>query len=69
MSEYQTVEVPFKTIGNKQFLGLYDIKRLNLEDFVERFKHCFDFYEAACQGMCGAFYYPEGVPKEIKETL
>jgi hypothetical protein len=60
VSVFETIEIPFKPVGNKQFLGLYDVKRLQLEDFIRRFKHCFDAYEPACQGMVGYYYYPEG---------
>lgn len=63
---FQTIAIPFKTVYNKQFLGLHDIKRLHLEDFVEQFKHCFDSSEPACHGLMGYFYYPEGKPKETE---
>lgn len=66
MSAFETIAIPFIVIGNKQFLGLYDVKRLQLEDFVERFEHCFDSSEPASQGLLGYFYYPEGKPKETE---
>jgi hypothetical protein len=63
VSKFETVEIPFKIIGNKLFLGMYDVKRLHLEDFVEQFKHCFDSIEPTYKGLFGYFYYPEGKPR------
>lgn len=65
MADDRTVEIPFRVVGNKQLLTCYDIKLLGLEDFVERFKHCFDFYSPVIEGIHGAYFYPDGVPSNV----
>jgi hypothetical protein len=43
MSKYETVAVPFITIGNKQVLTDSQLDEQPwLREFIERFRHCFE---------------------------
>lgn len=57
MSEYQTAEIPFMKLGNRQVLtGLQMVEFPWLRDFVEQFPNCFE----ADPWMDLLIYYPEG---------
>lgn len=52
-SRYETVEVPFFTIGNRQCLSREQLENLPwLAVFFARFRHCFVQDE-----MCDVFWY------------
>lgn len=57
MSEFETVAIPFKVIGNRQVLtGLQMVQEPWLADFVKSFPDCFAFEP----NRDIAVYYPDG---------
>jgi hypothetical protein len=57
MSDYETIEIPFIELGNRQALtGLQLMELPWLRDFVDRFPNCFE----AIPYMDVLIYYPEG---------
>ncbi len=45
MAEYVSAEVPFIQVGNRRALAHEQIlKDENLACFLDRFKHCFDYF-------------------------
>jgi len=57
MSVFETVPVPFITVGNCQVLTSQQIAEMpSLGDFIETFKNCFEFVPRLdCY-----FFYPDG---------
>jgi putative NIF3 family GTP cyclohydrolase 1 type 2 len=46
---YETIEVPFQTWGNRQYLtDLQLMENPELRDFVERFRECFERDDLRC---------------------
>ena len=59
MSIYETIAIPFKMQGNRQYLTRQQIENSPyLTDFIEQFPHCFEadpVYDVY-------WYYPKGRP-------
>jgi len=54
---YETVEVPFRTVGNRRCLTRLQLENEPwLKDFFDRFRHCFEldgYYDVY-------WFYPDG---------
>ena len=43
MTSYETIAIPFKTRGNRQYLTELQLTEIpELQDFINRFPHCFE---------------------------